>query len=236
MRRLAASIRGFLFLSLVFVLVVVLGFWVIAASALFRQPRWMRQLCHVYTHFFFPVFGIKVERRGFEKLHPDRRYLFVANHQSFLDIMVMMGWLRFPAFLAKKEIESWPLFGWAMHQMGCVFVDRTDRRDRAKAPLRVREALRMGNDFCIFPEGTRSVDGKLLPFQSGAFHIASGGGMTLVPVVIHGSGRILNKRGFGMHPGTIVLEILDPIDLSEGSTDHKELARSVESAIAARLS
>lgn len=233
--KLLAQIRAILFLSMVFASVILVGFWVILASAIFRKPIWMRQLCHAYAHTFFPVFGIKVVRKGFENLDPAKNYLFVANHQSFLDIMVMMGWLRFPAFLAKKEIESWPLFGWAMHQLGCVFVDRKDRRDRMKTPSRIQEALAMGNDFCIFPEGTRSVDGKLLPFQSGAFHIATDKGLTMVPIVIDGSGRVLNKRGFRMVPGTITLTVLAPINLSQGGHDHKELARSVESAIASHL-
>jgi 1-acyl-sn-glycerol-3-phosphate acyltransferase len=233
--RFLAGFRAILFLSLVFSMVVLLGFWVILASAIFRRPVWMRHLCHLYAHTFFPLFGIKVVRKGFEKLEKDKRYLFVSNHQSFLDIMVMMGWLRFPAFLAKQEISSWPLFGWSMRQMGCVFVDRKDRRDRAKTPARVKQALQMGNDFCIFPEGTRSLDGKLLPFQAGAFHIGTEAGLTMVPVVIAGSGRVLNKRGFRLVPGTIELTILDPIDLSDGKRDHKLLAREVESLIAARL-
>jgi 1-acyl-sn-glycerol-3-phosphate acyltransferase len=230
-----AGIRAIVFLSLVFGSVVLIGFWAILASAIFHKPIWMKHVGCWYSRIAFPVFGIKVVRQGYEKLEKDKSYLFASNHQSFLDIMLMMGWLRFPAFLAKKEIASWPLFGWAMGQMGCVFVDRSDRRDRMKTPQRIQDSLDMGTDFCIFPEGTRSVDDKLLPFQNGAFHIATDRGMTLVPVAISGTGRILNKRGFRLFPGTIHLTILDPIDLSSGTHDHKELARQVESSIAAHL-
>lgn len=236
MRGLTARVRGFLFLSLVFVSVIVIGFWAILASAIFKKPIWMKHVGSTYSRLIFPLFGIKVRLMGIEKLEKDKCYLMVSNHQSFLDIMLMMGWLRFPAFLAKKEIASWPLFGWAMGQMGCVFVDRNDRRDRMKTPGRIQESLRLGTDFCIFPEGTRSVDEKLLPFQGGAFHIAVDHKLTLVPVAIKGSGRVLNKKGFFLNPGLIELHVLDPIDLSVGQTDHKELSRSVESAIAARLS
>lgn len=230
-----ASLRAIVFFVLVFGSLIVIGFWAILASAIFHKPIWMKQVGAWYSRLAFPLFGIKVERQGFEKLEKDKCYLFVANHQSFLDIMLMMGWLRFPAFLAKKEIQSWPLFGWAMGQMGCVFVDRNDRRDRMKTPTRVQEALAMGTDFCIFPEGTRSFDDKILPFQTGAFHIACDRGMTLVPVTIQGTGRVLNKRGFQFFPGKVVMKILDPIDLSGGGHDHKELTRQVESSIAAHL-
>ncbi len=233
--KLLARLRAILFLSLVFSVVVVIGFWVILGSAIFHRPQWMRFMCRGYSRLIFPLFGIRVEQEGMEHLDPDKRYLFVSNHQSFLDIMTMMGWLRFPAFLAKKEIASWPLFGWSMRQLGCVFVDRKNRRDRMETPRRVREALGMGVDFCIFPEGTRSADGQILPFQSGAFHIATEGHLTLVPVALDGSGSILNKKGFRMFSGTIRLATLPPIDLAAEECDHKELARRVETSISTQL-
>ena len=233
--RLLARLRAILFLSLVFGSVMTIGFVTIVVSAILHKPILMRRLSWGYCRIIFPLFGIQVIVEGFEKLERDKRYVFASNHQSFLDIMLMMGWLRFPAFLAKHEIRSWPWFGWAMSQMGCVFVDRNNRRDRIDTARRVREALRLGNDFCIFPEGTRSADGSLHSFQSGVFHLATGEKTLLAPVVIDGTGEILNKHGFRMYPGTIRLAILDPIDLAQETWDHKDLAREVQRMVTAQL-
>jgi len=234
--RLVATVRAAIFFYTLFAFVFFFGLWLIPAAIVLHRPSFIKWMCRTWLRTFFPIFGQKLEVRGLEHLQ-DRRTVFVSNHQSWLDITVMMLEVRFPAFLAKKEIASWPWFGGAMRVIHCVFVDRTDRHSRSKVGLEVRREMDShGVDFCIFPEGTRSVDGTLQPFQSGAFRIATDAQALVTPVVIDETWWMLNKKTFQLYPGTMRVRILEPIDtaLSE-NRDNKVLQRRVRDSMEAAL-
>jgi 1-acyl-sn-glycerol-3-phosphate acyltransferase len=234
--RLAAVLRAALFFGILFAFVFFFGLWLIPAAILLKRASFIKWMCRTWLRTFFPLFGQRVEVHGLEHLH-DRRTVFVSNHQSWLDITVMMLAVRFPAFLAKKEIGSWPWFGGAMRVLHCVFVDRSDRRSRTKVGFDVRRAMdEYGVDFCIFPEGTRSQDGTLQPFQSGAFRIATDAQALVTPVVIDETWWMLNKKTFQLYPGTMRVRILEPIDTAlPENRDSKALQHRVRDSMEAAL-
>lgn len=233
---LVARVRAVVFLLSTFGSVILVGFWLVPLAAIFGKPQWMKSPTRLWVRIVLPLFGVHVRVFGAQHLADPTPRLFVVNHQSFLDIPLMIGWVRWPSFLAKKEIESWPWFGWAMRLLRCVFVDRTDRQSRGEAGRGVKDAMAHGIDFCIFPEGTRSFDGELLPMRPGAFQIAIDSGALLTPVVIDPTWRILNKRGYRMWPGEVQVSILPPIATTgENAPDRKALAILVETAMKSEL-
>lgn len=231
----AARLRAALFFGLVSGSILFCGLWLLPISILLKKAGPIKWAVRNWLKVVFPVFGLKLEVRGEENLQ-ERRTVFVSNHQSWLDITIMMLRVRFPAFLAKKEIESWPWFGGTMRTLRCVFVDRSDRRSRSKVGQQVHEQMDNGVDFCIFAEGTRSVDGALQPFQGGAFRIAIDARALVTPVVIDETWWILNKKAFRLYPGLMRVRILPPIDTNlPENQDPKILLERVRSDMAATL-
>ena len=234
--RLVASVRAALFFGILFAFVFFFGLWLIPSAIVLRRASFIKWMCRTWLNVFFPIFGQKLDVQGQEHLQ-DRRTVFVSNHQSWLDITVMMLKVRFPAFLAKKEIASWPWFGGAMRVIHCVFVDRSDRISRSKVGFEVRREMDShGVDFCIFAEGTRSADGTLQPFQSGAFRIATDARALVTPVVIDETWWMLNKKTFQLYPGTMRVRILEPIDTAlPENRDCKILQQRVRDSMEAAL-
>ncbi len=233
--RAMAVFRACLFFGLLSGSIIFFGFWLIPAAIYFKQAAFIRWMNRTYLRMAHPLFGIKFEITGKEHLSK-RNTVMVCNHQSWMDITTVMIEVKFPSFLAKKEIERWPYFGGAMKVLNCVFVDRDDRRSRTKVALEIREKLGQGADFCIFPEGTRSPDGRLGSFAGGAFRIAVDADALVTPVVIDESWWILNKKGFALYPGTVRVRVLPPIDTSlPENRDYKELTQRVHDQMAVAL-
>jgi len=162
-----------------------------------------------------------------------RPCLLVANHQSWIDIPVLFRSVPVPLrFLAKQELARVPFLGAYIRAMGMVFVDRRDAR-RAKASVdRVAASLRGGAAIVSFPEGTRSADGRVGRFKSGAFDAVLAAGADVVPVGIVGAGRVLPRDGFRVRPGRIEVRFGAPIPTRDlGRADRAELARRAEEAV-----
>ena len=231
-----ARLRALTFLGATFGSVLAIGFWLVPLAIIFDKPDWLKVPCALWARIILPLMGVRVKVIGNENLVDPAPRLFVPNHQSFLDIPLMMGWVRFPAFLAKKEIASWPWFGWSMKVLRCVFVDRKDRHSRGGAGGSIKAVLAQGFDFCIFPEGTRSFDGVILPMRPGAFQIAIDAGALITPVLIDPTWRILNKKGYRMWAGEVVISILPPIPTAGlHAPDRKALADSIEADMRVEL-
>ena len=167
-------------------------------------------------HFFF-VAGVKVVVNGKEKLDPSKRYVFIANHQSQLDIPVLMGGMRqHLSFLAKKELFSIPIFGWGIHALGHIWIDRANARNAHKSIQRAISRLKKDHiSLVLFPEGTRSNDGTVGRFKQGSFALAQQAGVEVVPVAIKNTAQLLTKHSLMMKSGTVELSVGDPIVVSE---------------------
>ena len=157
--------------------------------------------------------GVKVEVAGADKLDWRRTYIFMCNHVSNLDPPIVIPVMpRRTSVLVKKELFRIPLLGWAMRLASLVPVDRRNR-EAAIASLRfAADVLRSGVNMTIWPEGTRSPDGRLLPFKKGPFHLAMESSVPIVPITLVGTHEIWPKGEFAIHPGTATVIFHEPID------------------------
>lgn len=157
--------------------------------------------------------GVRVRISGLEHLQQDQPYVFMSNHESALDIPILIRSLPYQVrMMAKKELFRIPLFGWAIALGGYIKVDRTNT-ERAIASL--REAAQriplQGVSVLVFPEGTRSPAGKLRRFKKGGFAFAMDTGYPVVPVTVRGSRRRIPKGALAIRPGRVEVIVGPPI-------------------------
>ena len=180
--------------------------------------------------------GLRTRVEGVENI-PARTCLFAANHTSNADPPAIVGSIpRRIAILAKKSLFAIPIVGAAFRLAHFVPVDRANP-EQAAASIEVAAAkMKNGVSFLIYPEGTRSPDGRLLPFRRGAFVLAIKAGVAVVPVACSGAHRVLAKNSYRIKPGEVVVRFCPAIDAAEYSLDRRsELAERVHAAIAAAL-
>lgn len=155
---------------------------------------------------------VKVEGR--KNIEPGRSYVFIANHQGAFDIFLIAGYLHRPfKWMMKQSLRQIPFVGWACAKAGFIFVDKTSRHGLVQTIKDAREALQDGSSMAIFPEGTRTDDGQVQPFQKGSFMLARQIGLPLVPITIDGSFQVLPRsKGFNfVERYTLRLIIHEPI-------------------------
>ncbi len=163
--------------------------------------------------------NVRVVLEGVEHLRSDQPQILVSNHQSWFDVFTLAA--RLPVryrFVAKKELGAIPVFGRAWQRCGHVSIDRGDREAAIEAMDQAwREVREDRLTMILFPEGTRSRDGRLQPFKKGAFVLAIQGQVPVVPVAIVGSRAVMAKGGKRVRPGTITVRIGKAIP-TEGTT------------------
>ena len=165
------------------------------------------------------LFGISIEVIGQENYSSDQHYLVISNHAGMADIPLLLGILKLNLrFMAKEELGKIPLFGRALRQAGYVMIRRGQNRDALNSLFDATEVLKKGHSLHIFPEGTRSATGELLPFKRGAFRVAQKGGAPVLPITIIGSHLITPKKSLKINKGTIKVIIDKPIQPSSFST------------------
>jgi len=166
-----------------------------------------------------------------------RPCVYVANHQSQFDVPALV--VAMPAdfrMVAKRELLYIPIFGWALWLAGFIFIDRTDREKAIRSLERAMRTLSRGISIVVFAEGTRSPDGRLLPFKKGGFVMALKAGVPIVPVSIRGGRDVLPKGSLRVKPGAIEVVFGAPIQTSTYTLDTKEaLIATVRDRIAAGL-
>lgn len=180
----------------------------------------------VARHWWSPVLiwigRARLEVSGREHVDPRRPTVYVSNHQSTLDIPVLL--VALPVnfrFVAKSQLKWIPVLGWYLWLAKHIFIDRANRT-RAIASLReAGKRIRGGTSIVVFPEGTRSSD-KVLPFKKGPFALAIEAGAAICPVTIEGSGKIMPKNSWDVHGGVIHVRIGAPIDASAYTTDQRD--------------
>lgn len=156
--------------------------------------------------------GVCSETVGREQLDPEQTYIFMANHVSNIDPPVFVPLIGRRVFiLVKKELFRIPVLGYAMRKAQFIAVDRQNRDAAVESVKKAIEVLRSGKSMMAYPEGTRSRDGKLLPFKKGPFHLAMDSGIPVVPVTIIGAYEVWPKGHFRITPGKITIVFHPPM-------------------------
>ena len=186
--------------------------------------------------FFVRAVGVRVRVAGAERIPPGT-CLFVANHTSSADAPAVVGAIpRRIAILLKKSLFNYPIVGQAFHLAHFIPVERSKRDSAIESVEKAIEAMRAGQSFLIYPEGTRSPDGRLQDFKKGAVVMAIKAGVPIVPIVCSGAHRVMEKRSLVIHPGEILVEFLEPIDTSKYTFEERErLNEIVHDAMVAAL-
>ena len=185
--------------------------WVVTAPfdrARYHAGRAFRHLA-VASVKLNPLWHFEIEGQG--PPDPRRPYVAVSNHESYADIFLISHFPWEMKWLSKAELFRIPVFGWYMHLGGHVAVERGDPV-RALASLRAAAALvRGGTSLIVFPEGTRSRDGRIQPFKKGPFALAMEAGVPVVPVAIAGSARVTPSGFVSVSPGAIRVAVGEPV-------------------------
>lgn len=160
--------------------------------------------------------GVRVKVIGREKLYLKKHFIIMTNHQSNLDVLALATRLPLQLrWVAKRELLKVPIFGTAIKRMGMIFIDRKDPEKAHESMKKAGEKIRSGLTVIIFPEGTRSRDGKLLEFKKGGFVMALQTKTPILPITINGSRFCLPKGGlFSLRPGKIQMVIHDIVDVT----------------------
>ena len=154
-----------------------------------------------------------VEVRGAENVPQDEVIAVASNHQSFIDIPVLLASLNPPVpLLSKDEIGKIPMLGGWMRELGCIFLKRDDVRAGMEVMKQAETHLRGGRSLTIFPEGTRSKDGRLGEYKAGVVRIASKAGVRILPVVLDGTSGALEDNRFRVKPARVRITILPPVE------------------------
>jgi 1-acyl-sn-glycerol-3-phosphate acyltransferase len=186
--------------------------------------------------FFVNCVGVRVHVKGLERI-PAETCIFAANHTSSADAPAVVWAIpRRIAILLKRPLFKFPIVGPAFHLAHFIPVDRFNRDSAINSLEKATEALRAGQSFLIYPEGTRSPDGRLQEFKKGTAVMAIKAGVPIVPVACSNAHRIMEKRRLRITPGDILVEFMDPINAAEYSTEQRDaLTQRLHDAVAAGL-
>ncbi|HNS78910.1 MAG TPA: lysophospholipid acyltransferase family protein [Syntrophorhabdus sp.] len=215
------------------VVTIILSAIALLVSLFDKQGRALHRMAQFWAKIHLMTSGIQVSVTGLENISSPP-YIFMCNHQSALDIFSLLNSLPVQfKWIAKRELFYIPFLGWAMKRAGYISLDRKHPREAIKAMDDAAKKIREGTNIIIFPEGTRSKDGHLLPFKKGGFSLALRAKVPIVPVGISGSNRLQPKGSFiPNQKGVIYLRIGKPVETAQGSRSAKtEIMMTVRQAI-----
>jgi putative phosphoserine phosphatase/1-acylglycerol-3-phosphate O-acyltransferase len=173
----------------------------------------------VFGDYAAALIGLRLNVKGEHHVWENRPAVFVFNHQSKADVIIMAKLLRRDiAGVGKKELRQYPLIGQILEFAGIVFIDRQHTASAIEAMTPLVDAMRYdGKSVVIAPEGTRAISPRLGQFKKGAFHLAMQAGVPVVPIVIHNAIDVAPKGDFVFRSATVDVDVLPPIDTSEWS-------------------
>jgi 1-acyl-sn-glycerol-3-phosphate acyltransferase len=185
--------------------------------------------------FGLRLVGVRIDVQGRDRFDPKGTYIYMFNHVSNLDPPLVIPLLpRRTSVLLKKELMRIPILSRAMKMASFVPVDRSNREAAISSIGRAVAVLRDGVNISIFPEGTRSRDGKLLPFKKGPFHLAMESGVDIIPVTIHGTEQMMPKGKNTIRPGVAHVIFHAPVS-PKNYASREELTEAVRNAIESSL-
>ena len=212
---------------------IVLGTLSLGSSLFERRGYFAHWCARAWSRLILGTTGVRVDVAGLERLVPGRTYLFVSNHQSIYDIPILFWSLPYQLrIIAKASLGRFPFLGWHLRRTGHLLVNRR-RPERAVIFSWASRLSATGLSLIVFPEGTRSRDGRVGRFKGGSFHLALQAGMPVVPLSVVGSRHVMLKGRLATYPGRVRLVVHDPIDTSDLSdTDPKIFGERIRQIIA----
>jgi 1-acyl-sn-glycerol-3-phosphate acyltransferase len=206
-------------------------------ARLINRPYWVYPWAHWGAGVWLKACGAKLVVRGLENLDPDKSYVLISNHRSYLDtatLFICSG--RNIGLVAKKELLKVPVLGYGMGFVNVLAIDRSNPQRAIETIDKARSVLAKGFSFGVFAEGTRAMPGELLPFKKGAFHLAMQTEAPIIPVAIRHTDRMMGKKTGLAFPGTIEA-VLFPAVETKGlpETDLRALLNNVRGTIAREL-
>ena len=212
---------------------IVLGTLSIASSVFEKRGYVAHGCARTWSWLILRTSGVHVEIEGLERLEPGRTYVFVSNHQSIYDIPILFASLPYQLrIIAKASLGHFPFLGWHLRRTGHMLVDRK-RPDPKLIFGWASRLMSTGLSLIVFPEGTRSVDGRVGRFKGGSFYLALEAGLPVVPLSVVGSRHVMLKNRLAVYPGRVRLIVHEPIDTTGMAvTEAKAFGQRVREIVA----
>lgn len=217
-----------------FVATVPLATMVKIATLLRVRGRFYDRIGRIWAGWILRASGTPVHTEGLENIRADAPQIFASNHQSWYDVFALAHAIpKRYRFVAKQELERIPVFGPAWKACGHISINRADRIAAIRSLDRAGHVIKGDNSsVIIFPEGTRSSDGSLLPFKKGAFMLALRTGVDIIPTAVLGTRAILPKGAWRMRAGPITVRFGAPINTAGYADGNRDvLVRQVRERI-----
>jgi 1-acyl-sn-glycerol-3-phosphate acyltransferase len=198
---------------------IVLGAISILSSLFDRSGDFGHRCARAWSSLILKTTGVRVAVTGRERLDPGQSYVLASNHQSIYDIPILFATLPLQLrIVAKASLGSFPFLGWHLQRTGHLLVNRSN--PGADIVQKMRRLVRESHSLIVFPEGTRSVDGRVGRFKKGSFMVATGAGLPVVPVSVAGSRHIMRKGRLMVCPGSVRVTVHDPISSTGVTREH----------------
>jgi len=200
------------------------------------DTEFSEKVLRVWSRVWLAAVGARVLSQRHPSIDKTKSYVYVSNHTSDLDVPAILATAQVPLrFIAKKELQRIPVFGWAARRMGHVFIDRKDSRGAALAIKRRIARGLQGVGLFFFAEGTRSTTEALLPFKKGAAIAAIETGLDCVPIAVVGARDVVKPKGFGLfHPGPIAVVFGEPVSIAGHTLEDRDALVAVQRAAVER--
>ncbi len=225
----------FFLIPAISVYTIVLGTLSILSTFVDRKGHAAHWCARAWSWLILATTGVDVTVKGLEKVTPGETYVFISNHQSIYDIPVIFASVPFQLrIIAKESLGRFPFLGWHLIRAGHLLVDRSNP-DRSGILNRWRKLVADRLSLIIFPEGTRSRDGRVGQFKAGSFLLALEAGLTIVPLSVSGTVHVMKKDRLMTCPGQVTLVVHDPLPMPRLNTpttaDARQLASRIEEIV-----
>ena len=222
----------FYLIPAVSVYTIVLGTASFVSSFFDRRGDFGHKCARAWSWLILKTTGVKVQVSGLEHLDPKRSYIVAANHQSIYDIPILFASLPIQLrIISKASLGRIPFLGWHLQRTGHLLIDRS--KSGAGIMKKMARLVRQHHSLIIFPEGTRSIDGRVARFKGGSFLIAVDAGLPVVPISIQGSRHVMFRGRLMVCPGTVTVTVHEPIETAGVPRDEvREFSTRIQAIVA----
>ncbi len=196
-------------------------------GSIFNDRFWGYWPGMIWGRLFYAIFLIPIRIDGRENIVKGQSYVIAANHQSYWDAFLMYGFVGIPfKWVMKKELGKIPFVGWACYMAGHILIERSSRVKSMESIRKAESKLKNGMSVVIFPEGTRTPDGKMGRFKRGAFLISQELGLPILPVTIDGNYDVMSRHAWHVtwHPVHMTIHAPIPAQPNAGLTEQEQTA------------